>query len=183
MAKVGGLGLDEKSIGLIGTISGVVFVACQYFIFSVSMKHFGLHKTMLMSSLLCVSPAIFLPLSLWISNTTTVLLYTGVMNGITSLFFSNWNAALSITQNRAVHPQSRSRVNGLAAIGTAMARGFGPLVGTYGNHTHTHTHTCFHHLNYLLSVVLNYYNNILLLFVLRSGCPRHSILFGWDRTK
>ena len=152
MAKVGGLGLDEKSIGLIGTISGVVFVACQYFIFSVSMKHFGLHKTMLMSSLLCVSPAIFLPLSLWISNTTTVLLYTGLMNGITSLFFSNWNAALSITQNRAVHPQSRSRVNGLAAIGTAMARGFGPLVGTYGNHTHTrtrtHTHTCFHHLNY-----------------------------------
>jgi len=53
--------------------------------------------------------------------------YLGIINGILSVFFSNWNAALSITQNRLVHPQSRSRVNGLAAVGTSVARGIGPL--------------------------------------------------------
>ena len=127
MARKGGLGLGETSIGTMGAIAGFVFCLCQYFIFSVSMKYFDLHKTMLFSGFLAVIPSILIPVSLLIPSTTVVEAYLGVINGMLAVFFSNWNAALSITQNRAVHPLSRSRVNGLAAVGTAVARGFGPL--------------------------------------------------------
>jgi len=129
MAKDGGLGFGVSSIGTIGVISGLFFVSCQYFIFSLSMKYLRLHKTMLLSGLLAVIPSILIPISLLLLpiNRTVVFVYLGILNGILSVFFSNWNAALSITQNRLVHPQSRARVNGLAAVGTSMARGIGPL--------------------------------------------------------
>jgi hypothetical protein len=127
MAREGGLSLGETSIGTMGAISVLVFCICQYFIFSVSMKYLKLHKTMLFSGFLAVIPAILIPVSLLIPSKTAVIAYLGIINGMLSVFFSNWNAALSITQNRAVHPRSRSRVNGLAAVGTAVARGFGPL--------------------------------------------------------
>jgi hypothetical protein len=127
MAREGGLGLGESSIGTMGAIAGLVFCICQYSIFSLSMKYLKLHKTMLFSGFLAVIPSILIPISLLIPSTTVVEIYLGIINGMLSVFFSNWNAALSITQNRAVHPQSRSRVNGLAAVGTAVARGFGPL--------------------------------------------------------
>lgn len=41
--------------------------------------------------------------------------------------FSNWNAALTITQNRAVEPAHRAKLNALAALGASLSRGGGPI--------------------------------------------------------
>ena len=41
--------------------------------------------------------------------------------------FSNWNAALTIAQNRAVEPSDRARLNALAAMGASVGRGGGPM--------------------------------------------------------
>ena len=127
MAKIGGLGIEETAIGFIGAGSGLLFVICQYFIFSVSMKRLGLHKTMVSSCLFAVPPVIFIPLSLLIKSQAIMLTYLSVLNGIMLISFSNWNAALTIAQNRAVEPSDRAKLNALAALGASLSRGGGPI--------------------------------------------------------
>jgi len=127
MARDGGLGIEERAIGIIGAGSGLLFCICQYFIFSSSMKQLGLHQTMVLSGLLAVMPAIFIPLSLLFHTETGVLVYLSILNGIMLIFFSNWNAALTIRQNRTVDSSDRAKLNGLAAVGASVGRGFGPL--------------------------------------------------------
>ena len=123
----GGLGVEETAIGVIGAGSGLLFCVCQYFIFAASMKRLGLHKTMVYSGFLSVTPAIFIPLSLLFNTKAGVMTYLSILNGIMLIFFSNWNAALTITQNRAVDPSERAKLNGLAAVGASVGRGGGPL--------------------------------------------------------
>ena len=41
--------------------------------------------------------------------------------------FSNWNAALTIAQNRAVDAHNRAKLNALAALGASLSRGGGPI--------------------------------------------------------
>lgn len=125
--KPGGLGVEETAIGVIGAGSGLLFCVSQYFIFAASMKRLGLHKTMVYSAFLSVTPAILIPLSLLIDANTGIMAYLSVLNGIMLIFFSNWNAALTITQNRAVNPSERAKLNGLAAVGASVGRGGGPL--------------------------------------------------------
>ena len=125
--KPGGLGVEETAIGVIGAGSGLLFCISQYFIFAASMKRLGLHKTMVYSAFLSVTPAILIPLSLLIDANTGIMAYLSVLNGIMLIFFSNWNAALTITQNRAVNPSERAKLNGLAAVGASVGRGGGPL--------------------------------------------------------
>lgn len=128
MAKLGGLGLEETAIGAIGSLSGLFFVICQYFIFTVSMKNLGLHKTMISSALLGVAPVVLIPGALLIKSETAVIIYLSVLNGIMSVAFSNWNAAITITQNRSVDPSARSKLNGLSSLGSSLARACGPIV-------------------------------------------------------
>ena len=123
----GGLGVEETAIGVIGAGSGLLFCVCQYFIFAASMKRLGLHKTMVYSGFLSVTPAIFIPLSLLFNTMAGVMTYLSMLNGIMLIFFSNWNAALTITQNRVVDPSERAKLNGLAAVGASVGRGGGPL--------------------------------------------------------
>ena len=123
----GGLGVEETAIGVIGAGSGLLFCVCQYFIFAASMKRLGLHKTMVYSGFLSVTPAIFIPLSLLFNTKAGVMTYLSILNGIMLIFFSNWNAALTITQNRVVDPSERAKLNGLAAVGASVGRGGGPL--------------------------------------------------------
>ena len=123
----GGLGIEESAIGLIGAGSGLLFVFSQYFIFSWSMKHFGLHKTMVSSCLLAVPPVLFIPIALLIKSKTMTMMYLSIINGIMLISFSNWNAALTITQNRAVEPAHRAKLNALAALGASLSRGGGPI--------------------------------------------------------
>merc|ERR1711966_127715 len=82
---------------------------------------------MVYSAFLSVTPAILIPLSLLIDANTGIMAYLSVLNGIMLIFFSNWNAALTITQNRAVNPSERAKLNGLAAVGASVGRGGGPL--------------------------------------------------------
>ena len=82
MAKVGGLGIEETAIGLIGAGSGLLFVGCQYFIFALSMKKLGLHITMISSSLLAVTPVVLIPFSLLFKErTTAMIVYLSALNG------------------------------------------------------------------------------------------------------
>ena len=98
MARTGGLGIEETSIGLINSGSGLLFVICQYFIFALSMKKFGLHKTMVSSCLLSVPPVLLIPVSLLIKSQTVMIVYLSIVNGVMLIAFSNWNAALTIAQ-------------------------------------------------------------------------------------
>jgi len=98
MARTGGLGIEETAIGIINSGSGLLFVICQYFIFALSMKKFGLHKTMWSSCLLSVPPAFLIPMSLLIKSQTVMIVYLSIVNGIMLIAFSNWNAALTIAQ-------------------------------------------------------------------------------------
>jgi len=123
----GGLGVEETAIGVIGAGSGLLFCICQYFIFAASMKRLGLHKTMVFSGFWSVTPVIFIPVSLLFKRKVGVMTYLSTLNGIMLIFFSNWNAALTITQNRIVDPSERAKLNGLAAVGASFGRGGGPL--------------------------------------------------------
>ena len=127
MARTGGLGIEETSIGLINSGSGLLFVICQYFIFALSMKKFGLHKTMWSSCLLSVPPVLLIPMALLIKSQTVMIVYLSIVNGIMLIAFSNWNAALTIAQNRAVDAHNRAKLNALAALGASLSRGGGPI--------------------------------------------------------
>ncbi|KAL7533999.1 hypothetical protein ACHAWF_004688 [Thalassiosira exigua] len=97
MVLEGGLGVEEVFIGAVGTGGGLLFVASQYFIFSWSMKYWGLHKTMLVSGFVAVTPSILTPVAILLLPVSmkAVLVFLIVLNGSMSIFFSNWNACKS----------------------------------------------------------------------------------------
>lgn len=130
MSLTGGLGLTETSIGLMGTISGLIFCFCQYFVFTTLMDRRGLYGSMRLGALLANLPVALFPFALLIGNNhrSIQIMYLSTLMSIMMVFNSVFYACISIATIRTVDTSHRATLNGLSSLGASLGRGAGPIV-------------------------------------------------------
>ncbi|KAG7369034.1 major facilitator superfamily transporter [Nitzschia inconspicua] len=126
-----GLGLRESSIGMVGTISGLIYCIGQYFTFSMMMNRFGLVRSLRYGALFANLPIIVIPLSLYIRSGWTQIVLLSFLSGISMIFGSVYLGCNTIGANRSVDATSRATMNGLSSLGTSIGRGAGPIVAGF----------------------------------------------------
>lgn len=123
-----GLGMGESSIGMVGTVSGLIYCIGQYFTFSLMMSKFGLVQSLRCGALFANIPVVFIPLSLYLPSGWIRIGYLSVLSGMSMIFGSVYLGCNTIGANRSVDATSRARINGLSSLGTSVGRGTGPIV-------------------------------------------------------
>jgi hypothetical protein len=132
MAHLGqGLGMGESSIGMVGTVSGLIYCVGQYFTFSVMMNHFGLVRSLRYGALFANLPVIFIPLSLYMPSGWTQIGFLSFLSGVSMISGSVYLGCSTIGANRTVDATSRATMNGLSSLGTSIGRGAGPIVAGF----------------------------------------------------
>ena len=126
MSHNGGLGLDETSIGVTVAISGLVYTVGQYYTFTTCLKHFGVVKTMQYGALGACLPLILMPLGLYMSGWTQIL-YLATIMGTILIWGNVFQGTSTMATNQSVDSHQRARMNGVAGLGTSIARGAGPI--------------------------------------------------------
>ena len=125
MSKVGGLGFEETSIGLVGALAGLVYCFAQYIIFTQAMKRLGLVKSMRYGIFWANIPIILVPVSLYLQNERTQIIYLSLLSGITMVANSVFAGCNTIGANRTVDASQRATMNGMNSLGTSIGRGTG----------------------------------------------------------
>jgi MFS family permease len=126
MSHLGGLGLEEKSIGLVGTLAGLVFCIGQYFSFTQAMKVFGLVGALRFGAFWGSVPVVFMPFSLFLSGWVQ-LSYLAFIIGTLMTCNGVYLGCNTIGANRTVDASQRAAMNGLSSLGTSVSRGLGPI--------------------------------------------------------
>lgn len=126
MATVGGLGLEEKLIGTVGTLAGLMYCIGQYLIFTFVMKTYGLVGALRWGAFWGAVPVIAIPLSLFLSGWWQIA-YLALISGIIMICNSVFLGCNTIGSNRSVEPYERATMNGMSSIGTSIGRGLGPI--------------------------------------------------------
>jgi MFS family permease len=130
MSHFGGLGLEEKTIGIVGTLSGLMFCIGQYFIFTQAMKLFGLVRALRMGAFWGNVPVILMPFSLFMTGWIQIL-YLSFITGTLMICGSVYLGCNTIGANRTVDSSQRAAMNGLSSLGTSVGRGLGPIVAGF----------------------------------------------------
>jgi len=143
----GGLGMNEISIGIVSTISGLLFIIGQYTTYIFLLKTIGFMKSLRYGALFCILPIILIPFSLYFPKTKNngavgidddndndgtmnwyQLLYLGLIKGFCSIMGSVFSSCATIGANRSiVHPSQRAYMNGVSSMGSSIGRGLGPI--------------------------------------------------------
>jgi MFS family permease len=132
MAHLGqGLGMQESSIGMVGTVSGLIYCIGQYFTFSLMMKHLGLMKSLQYGALFANVPLIFIPCSMYMQRKWFQIGFLSFLQGISMISGSVYLGCNTIGANRTVDSGSRATMNGLSSLGTSMGRGLGPIIAGF----------------------------------------------------
>jgi hypothetical protein len=126
MSIVGGLGMEESSIGFVGSGAGLIYCVAQYFIFSAAMKHFGLIKSLRYGSFAANVPVFLMPISTVLTGTLQYA-YLSLVMGALMIGNSVFYGCVTIGTNRSVDARQRATLNGLASAGASVARALGPI--------------------------------------------------------
>lgn len=134
MSQLGrGLGMAEKDIGLVGTLSGLIYLIGQYVTFSAVMRYMGLVQAMRYGALFANLPIIFVPISLYLPRSSggggdwSRIVYLSVLMGVAMVSGSVYLGCNTIGANRTVDASQRATMNGLSSVGTSIGRGMGPI--------------------------------------------------------
>lgn len=126
MATVGGLGLEEKLIGTVGTLAGLMYCIGQYLVFTFVMKNYGLVGALRWGAFWGAVPVVGIPLSLFLTGWLQIA-YLAFVTGIIMICNSVFLGCSTIGANRSVEPFERATMNGMSSIGTSIGRGLGPI--------------------------------------------------------
>ena len=126
LSQVGGLSLNEASIGKILSAAGVLFVVMQFAVFSEFTERFGLYPSMRIGCIVGTIPTLVLPLTLLLPSVPAGAVLGTVM-AVTKLMHSLFFTAMTIATNKTVEPSVRGRLNALVLMGNSAGRGLGPL--------------------------------------------------------
>jgi len=121
MSHLGGLGLDEKAIGVIGTLSGLIFCVGQYFVFTQAMMLLGFVQSIRLGAFWGTVPTILIPFSLYMSGAVQ-LVYLSFISGTLMICNSVYLGRNTIGANRSVESSQRAAMNGLSGLGTSIGR-------------------------------------------------------------
>jgi MFS family permease len=124
-------GLQEHDIGKILSASGVIFAIGQYKIYLMICDHFGVYGSLDLGCWLGVLPVALFPLASFVYTTANKrwsMLYLALLSGVTKIFQSAFFSSITVTTNRTVPAEMRSRMNALGSIGAGISKAFGPLI-------------------------------------------------------
>lgn len=136
LATDGGLSLQETTIGVLLSGSGLVVSVLQYLIFRVLLNRLGIYGTLKFATTLGLPLAILTPISTILNSGETVnqltaiaffylVLLQGWIKICGSLFFSSMSTAL----NRTVDQHEISIMNGLSVMTGSIGQTLGPVFG------------------------------------------------------
>jgi MFS family permease len=132
MAHLGqGLGMGESSIGMVGTVAGLIYCVGQYFTFSMMMNRFGLVRSLRYGALFANLPVIFIPCSLYMSSRWMQIGLLSLLSGVSMISGSVYLGCNTIGANRTVDATTRATMNGLSSLGASIGRGAGPIVAGF----------------------------------------------------
>jgi len=134
MSRAVGLGLREVSIGNILSFGGLIFVSCQYFIFPMVIRKFGLNTSIILMTILLIPVVTLIPLSFLFNKG----METGTTNHKTIIFLGFTMAANRIfgnilfsgtlmTVNQVVPANHRRVLNNLLLLGGSCVKVLAPL--------------------------------------------------------
>lgn len=132
IASVGaGLGLSEVHIGEILSLSGLIFVSCQYLVYAWTVEKFGLYRSLSIGCLVGFLPVFVIPLASWLLRLTGMipafLLLVTVM-ATSKIFSCVFFTSMAVALNKTVETQQRASLNGLASLGGSVAKAVGPVL-------------------------------------------------------
>ncbi|CAB9529366.1 ZINC INDUCED FACILITATOR [Seminavis robusta] len=127
MAIVGGLGMEEKTIGLVGTVAGLIYCLAQYTIFRATIKRFGVVRSMQYGALIGGISMILFPASLFFHGFSQIFVLSLVSSTV-SISRSIVMGGTTIGCNRTVDASNRAAMNGVNSTGTGFARALGPVL-------------------------------------------------------
>jgi MFS family permease len=134
MSQVAGFGLSEKEIGEILALVGLIFISCQYFLYSTIYDRFGLLGALRMGALASSPALLLLPLAVLMNHGAE----TGTLNWTTYFFLAIMMAqyrifgfvfftSITVLTNRSVSSEQRATMNGLSMLGGSAAKALGPV--------------------------------------------------------
>ena len=138
ISKEAGLGIAEKSIGKILSGSGMIFAACQYFVYTAIVNRVGLYGSIKVGSITVIPLILLIPLSRVFNRGSeegeiswTTLLYLSAVFAVLRIFGLVIFSSITVTTNRTVPVSLRATMNGLSMLGGSAAKGLGPVFAGY----------------------------------------------------
>lgn len=132
MSTVGGLSLEEASIGQILSMAGLFFAVCQYVVYATIVDRCGLYPSIELGCLFGLLPATLIPLAkIWMEEQRPwwlVFGLLGILLGACKIFTCMCFASLAIATNKTVPASQRAKTNGLVLVGGSVTKGLGPIV-------------------------------------------------------
>ena len=131
MSTIGGLALQEASIGQILSLAGFIFVILQYPSFSVLTHHCGLYPSLeigcVFGTLLCA----FIPFSLRFPSNGGATIFLSAVLGIVKVMHSLFYTSMAVAINKTVESRQRARMNSLILVGNSVSKALGPLIAGF----------------------------------------------------
>ena len=142
----GGLGYDEKTIGMVQTLGGIFFLLFQYRAFSYFRTHFTVLVSLRLGALCRTITLLFFPLSMYCmmyhtdsndTSTTTKnyilqFIYCGIVLGGIKIFGGVYDGHTTMGMNASITKiTERASMNAIVGTGDALGRGLGPIFSGY----------------------------------------------------
>jgi len=135
VATDGGLSLQENLIGIIYTVSGVIYVLFQYITYKGIQNRFGVYGTLQISSLFSTPILIILPVSIFLNlgqapNTLSIPGFIFVVSvlGFERIAASTFMATATVAANRSVERHEMAILNALTMTGMGVMNTFSPIL-------------------------------------------------------
>ncbi|KAL3932096.1 MAG: hypothetical protein SGBAC_011009 [Bacillariaceae sp.] len=131
ISSVGGLGYEEKDIGHILSLAGLIFALGQYATYHALIQRFGGYQTITLGCALGLVPVSFIPVSVWMMrdgfSKWSILFFLSMVIGLSKVMVCACFSSLAIATNRSVPKQQRAKMNGILLIGSSITKGIGPI--------------------------------------------------------
>ena len=139
----GGLGVPEKVIGQVLSISGLVFASLQYLVYVRTVEFIGLYKSLWVGCSMGFIPVFFLPLTVALQTSSTknddreegfprlslsAFLVLVILLALSKIFCCMFFASMSIALNKTVKTEQRASLNGFSTFGGSVFKGLGPIL-------------------------------------------------------
>lgn len=132
LSHTAGFGSQEKDIGKIMSLTGLIFAVAQYFVAHYSYKYCGgLSGSTKVGAALSAPTMFLIPIALLINHNSEALIWPtyiflaivlSIHRCFSMVFFSN----IAVATNRTVPTANRGAMNGVAGLGASIAKAIGP---------------------------------------------------------
>lgn len=134
MSQVAGFGLSEKEIGKILALVGLIFIACQYSLYSTIYDRLGLLGALRFGAVVSSPALLFMPLAVHMNHGAetgtlrwTTYIFLALMMAQYRIFGFVFFTSITVLTNRSVPSGQRATMNGLSMLGGSAAKALGPI--------------------------------------------------------